>query len=252
MTHLRDRDLRAVLDFVHEAGRLVGGEDVFPPAVLEGLARLVPADSVGYCELDRRRKRILRDVQRDPVHGNHEEHFWRIVPYHPLCRHQETTGDFSAMKLSDFLTARQLRRSRIYAEWFSLTGADHELEVAIPSPLSHTKTFLFDRGPGRDFSERDRAVLNVLQPHLARLYELAMLRGTPDGPDHANGGPPLTAREREVLRYVRAGLTNAEIAHLLWISPNTVRRHLENAYRKLGVHTRTAAVARLDGLSAEY
>jgi DNA-binding CsgD family transcriptional regulator len=32
---------------------------------------------------------------------------------------------------------------------------------------------------------------------------------------------------------------------MLWISPNTVRKHLENAFAKLGVHTRTAAAARL-------
>jgi DNA-binding CsgD family transcriptional regulator len=44
---------------------------------------------------------------------------------------------------------------------------------------------------------------------------------------------------------VRAGRTNAEIAGLLWISPLTVRRHHENVYEKLDVHTRTAAVARL-------
>ena len=36
---------------------------------------------------------------------------------------------------------------------------------------------------------------------------------------------------------------NAEIGCVLGISPETVRKHLENAYAKLGVHTRTAAVA---------
>jgi DNA-binding CsgD family transcriptional regulator len=55
----------------------------------------------------------------------------------------------------------------------------------------------------------------------------------------------LTAREREILDLVADGRTNAEVASALWISPGTVRRHLENAYAKLGVHTRTAAVARL-------
>ena len=55
----------------------------------------------------------------------------------------------------------------------------------------------------------------------------------------------LTPREREVLALVADGKTNAEIARQLWISPGTVRRHLENVFAKLGVHTRTAAVARL-------
>ena len=44
---------------------------------------------------------------------------------------------------------------------------------------------------------------------------------------------------------VAEGLTNKQIAERLWISPGTVRRHLQNAFAKLGVHTRTAAVARL-------
>lgn len=52
----------------------------------------------------------------------------------------------------------------------------------------------------------------------------------------------LTTREREILALVAEGRTNGEVASALWISPATVRKHLENAYAKLGVTTRTAAV----------
>ncbi len=55
----------------------------------------------------------------------------------------------------------------------------------------------------------------------------------------------LTPREHEVVLLVAEGLTNADIARQLWISPGTVRRHLENVFAKLDVHTRTAAVARI-------
>ena len=55
----------------------------------------------------------------------------------------------------------------------------------------------------------------------------------------------LSSREYEVLELVAVGRTNAQIADELFISPGTVRRHLENTFAKLGVHTRTAAVARL-------
>jgi DNA-binding CsgD family transcriptional regulator len=54
--------------------------------------------------------------------------------------------------------------------------------------------------------------------------------------------PVLTAREREVLDLVAEGKRNSEIAQDLWLSPSTVRKHLENIYGKLGVTTRTAAV----------
>jgi DNA-binding CsgD family transcriptional regulator len=55
----------------------------------------------------------------------------------------------------------------------------------------------------------------------------------------------LTSRESEVLSWVARGLTNQEIAAHLVLSPNTVRKHLENSFDKLGVHSRAEAVARL-------
>jgi DNA-binding CsgD family transcriptional regulator len=60
----------------------------------------------------------------------------------------------------------------------------------------------------------------------------------------------LTAREREVLRLVADGRTNREVARSLWISPLTVRRHLENTFEKLGVRSRAAAVASVFGAIA--
>jgi DNA-binding CsgD family transcriptional regulator len=59
------------------------------------------------------------------------------------------------------------------------------------------------------------------------------------------GNPALTPREREVLAVVSEGLTNAQIARRLWVAESTVAKHLEQAYAKLGVHSRTAAIARL-------
>jgi DNA-binding CsgD family transcriptional regulator len=55
----------------------------------------------------------------------------------------------------------------------------------------------------------------------------------------------LTSRESQILGWVARGKTNLEIAEILWLSPSTVRKHLENIYGKLGVHNRAAAVARL-------
>lgn len=59
----------------------------------------------------------------------------------------------------------------------------------------------------------------------------------------------LTKREQEVLAWVARGKTNAEVAQVLWLAPSTVRKHLENVYAKLGVGTRTGAVARVVGLT---
>ena len=55
---------------------------------------------------------------------------------------------------------------------------------------------------------------------------------------------PLTTREQEILRLIAAGLRNQEIADHLSISAATVKRHIANAYGKLGAGHRTEALAR--------
>jgi LuxR family maltose regulon positive regulatory protein len=54
---------------------------------------------------------------------------------------------------------------------------------------------------------------------------------------------PLTAREVEVLKLIKAGRSNQDIAGQLVISIATVKRHISNIYAKLGVESRTQAVA---------
>ena len=53
----------------------------------------------------------------------------------------------------------------------------------------------------------------------------------------------LTARELEVLSLLAAGVRTDQIAAALVISPHTVRRHVQNIFRKLGVSSRAAATA---------
>ena len=54
----------------------------------------------------------------------------------------------------------------------------------------------------------------------------------------------LTEREQEILALIADGLTNREIGDRLYISPGTVKAHSSSIYGKLGVHSRTQAVAR--------
>jgi DNA-binding NarL/FixJ family response regulator len=58
--------------------------------------------------------------------------------------------------------------------------------------------------------------------------------------DAPEGAPTLTAREREVALLIAAGLTNAELARRLYISPKTAAVHVSSILRKLGVTSRTA------------
>jgi two-component system nitrate/nitrite response regulator NarL len=55
--------------------------------------------------------------------------------------------------------------------------------------------------------------------------------------------PALTSREREILRLTADGYSAPQIADQLYLSPTTVRTHLQHLYEKLGVSDRAAAVA---------
>jgi DNA-binding NarL/FixJ family response regulator len=74
---------------------------------------------------------------------------------------------------------------------------------------------------------------------------------TGGGSATANARPAhqrLTGRELEVLQLVAAGLTNAEIAAELRLSPNTVKEHASSMFRKLGARNRADAVVRAQRL----
>ena len=93
----------------------------------------------------------------------------------------------------------------------------------------------------RAFSDRDRAVLDVLAPHLALIRKRHRLLADPSLETLA--AALLSPREREILGLVASGMTNREIAAVLFIAPGTVRKHLDNVYAKLGVRSRAQAVA---------
>ena len=148
---------------------------------------------------------------------------------------EEVVGESEIpITLSDVTTLRERRRNPYVQDVLRPAGVEHELKVFLPAPSRTTYGFDFTRGPGRDFEGRERAILMLLQPHFARLRRRW---------EHSNQPSGLSAREREIIRHVARGLTNREIAEQLVVSTNTVRSHLDHIYEKLGVHTRTAAVA---------
>jgi DNA-binding NarL/FixJ family response regulator len=79
----------------------------------------------------------------------------------------------------------------------------------------------------------------VIDPELvvALADELAVAK------DRDAGAETLTEREIEVLQLLAFGYTNRDIGQRLFISPDTVKTHLEHIYQKLGASDRTAAVA---------
>lgn len=176
MAILSASDAGRVLRFVTDAEG-IGGDQPFTPDFLAELGRLVAADWIAYSELDEVRTILLVEIDRpeDDCQIPFPDPLWHeITDTHPV-RVAHRRGYAGALKVSDFLARGALRRSVIY-EWLQQYGVEHSLEFRITDSQWLPRTFHFDRFDGRDFSERDRVVLDTLRPHLARLRRQAGTR----------------------------------------------------------------------------
>jgi DNA-binding NarL/FixJ family response regulator len=123
--------------------------------------------------------------------------------------------------------------------------AEHQIALSLPGPDEQVIGVALSRAD-RDFSGRDRALLRVLRaPLIAALVRARGRQQAGQALAAAATPPRLTDRETTILQLVAAGRTNSAIAHQLQLSPRTVAKHLEHAYRKLGVSSRAAAVCRM-------
>jgi DNA-binding NarL/FixJ family response regulator len=89
---------------------------------------------------------------------------------------------------------------------------------------------------------RDAALAGVVSlENAAELVEaIDVARSLRDEPPSSR--PRLTRRELEILRLVARGRTNHQVAQMIWVTDQTVKYHLANVYRKLGVRNRAEAV----------
>jgi len=119
--------------------------------------------------------------------------------------------------------------------------------------------FLFGQ-PGLPADDNSRQALDMLLPcvHLAYqrvcVTERQMSQARP-GASAASAGiiarpSPITEREREILVWVRDGLSNQQISEKLGISALTVKNHVQKILRKLGAANRAQAVAKAMSMNA--
>jgi len=240
MTMLSERDVRSALDLVYDAASMAG-PDPFPRELLERLARLIPADSiVGYHEaIIGRPCRAVESVEipEEGIPADVQEAGGRFLDQDPL-RHGPRRREVRALKLSDFLTRRE--RLKLEFHWYvwKPLGIDDSLRMWLPAPAGRARVIYLERGK-RDFTERDRSMLELLRPSFIRI-QVACARGQ----SRDAAASALTRREREIIGWIARGKTSREIAAILVVSPYTVRKHVEHILEKLDVSTRSAAVAR--------
>ncbi len=204
---LSENDLHTMLRIVNAPDLGDDGEGL-PWSTLEGLKALIPGTLLDFdgIDVERRWYYFEQNLGEPRYQPDDEEVYWALYP-DSSCSYPERTGDFrSVTKTTDFCTLREHRQT-----------------------LHRGRT-------DPDFSERDRALLILLRPHLHAAHLQVRRRRL--------GIPVLTPRQWELMRLVGAGFSNTQIARHLHVTENTVRKHLENIFERLQVSSRTAALAR--------
>ena len=244
-------DLEAILDFLARVDDL-DADEPYTAEVLAALRTLIPCDRAQYEAVDVDGRRFLNG---DP--DEFDDLYWAVGPC-PITDYRTRTGDLTAVRMSDVIGRARYHELPFYREYYLPSPLEHVLDLGLSNERTHLRSLLLTRERDvADFSDRARAVLELLRPHFRarearaelklRVSDLAdgsSLSDSPGGPR-----PPLTAREREILHLVGKGQTNAQIAAELWITPATVKKHLENVYVKLGVTSRAAAATSVQAQS---
>lgn len=132
--------------------------------------------------------------------------------------------------VSDVYTTAEFKRTWMYSRVFR-GNVEHEIGVHLSHPPGELHVVYLSRVRGRDFDARDHLVLELLRPHLDAALQRLVL-------------PPveLTKRETEVMRCVRDGLSNSQVARRLGIAEATVEKHLEHVYARTGARSRVQAL----------
>ena len=242
-SQLRGGDVDLMLRVIEDSRHDDPGEQM-AWALLEGLQGLIPCDiGVSYQHHDyvAARSLMMQGVGEDGTHegpglpgpDGFDEPFWGLF-WSYMCSYPQRTGDLvSVIHTGDFFPTERERRAHPMSE--VLDDVRYCMLVSLPAPPGQYRRVGFMRWDGRSFSERDRQVAALLRPHFEEVWL--------DAERRRHGVPQLTPREWQVLGMAAAGLSYAQIAHQLFVSVGTVRKHMEHVRERLGVHSIGAAAA---------
>jgi LuxR family maltose regulon positive regulatory protein len=134
-------------------------------------------------------------------------------------------------------------------EKMQLAGDAIEAAISLAEPGKFVRVFVDEGAPIEALLRRIKLKEPNLEEYVQTLLS-AFSAKTAIGSQAGSQGliEPLSDREIEVLQHIAEGLTNQEIASHLYLSLNTIKVHTRNIYSKLGVKSRTQAVARAQEL----
>jgi DNA-binding CsgD family transcriptional regulator len=174
ITALRRSDLVGALDFVRDAGEAVDLPD-FRRRVLDGLPRLVASTMTSYNDISGDGTPVVELDPPDAMTPRRLEAFLRLAGQNPLIAHYAATTDTRPLKISDLMGRRAFRATELYRTVYRPMGAEYQMALPLPAGPGGIAGIALNRDV-RDFGERDRAVLTLLRPHIARLRRDAATR----------------------------------------------------------------------------
>jgi DNA-binding CsgD family transcriptional regulator len=254
VVRIRAERHEALLDFLLDAVA-DEGTTPFPTDVLAGLRRVVRCEAVSYMEWSPKELLEFSLAADDPAsilpiwdaypQVRNDDPLAGGAPHANSLPDREWLG--RALAISDFISDREFRRRGLYAEVCKPLGVRAVMKVFLPTGGATGAALVFDTTRSR-FAETDRLTLQRVVPHLGQLRRNALARRTYPALIDSTAAARikllrLTPRERVVLARAAAGETNTVTAQALFVSPGTVRKHLEHIYDKLDVRTRTEAAA---------
>ena len=239
-------DLVGEVNGVHDA-------DELRAAFLPALLRVVPADWASYNEVLEGRGPIAT-LTSPPATLDQHEAWGRSALTNPLIQRYVRTRDGRAYRFSDVVSEDELHALPVYRDFYGPMGVEHQIAFTLPAPRELTIGIALSRSLDKeDFSQVERAMLDLARPHLIQAYRNAQLRpgGDPTLAAAAIGPLPtealralgLTLRQAEVLAALAQGRSTEEVAALLAMSPRTVHKHAQAIHARLGVRDRSHAVA---------
>lgn len=149
-----------------------------------------------------------------------------------------------AYRETDYMTDEAIMQ----AEYYNILYRPNHWHYALHIIFIHKKEFLgclnlYKTLGSNDFSKNDIDICNLLKDHIAlRLYNYKkerQLEGEKLSIQEAVQRYNLTEKEHQILKKLLAGLDNNGICAELTISPNTLKKHIVNIYRKLDINNRT-------------
>lgn len=153
-----------------------------------------------------------------------------------------TANEPTVYRDSSFIGDEARVRSAVYREWMEPMGVHFSMgSTQVHRGVMYGSITLFRARAEGDFTDEEMDMLRILNRHLSatlsQRYPNGLKRGGEEG-ETLSHRYRLTEREGEIMALLVDGLGNQEIGKRLYITENTVKKHVGSLYHKLGITSR--------------